>query len=478
MRIDALIAQPRFAHADWGIDVVSLDSGKTLYTHHAGKLFVPASNAKLYTAALALDALGVDARFTTTLYATALPIAAGTLNGDLILYGRGDPSLGEPEISPDWADRLAAALAAHGVRRVRGDLIADDTFFSGTQIGNGWEANDLQTWFAAPATALSVQGNLIHVRVSRDGARCCDVAVDPLASGAHVVDLTQNSVDDGDDNDALGLYRPPGSFTLYASGSLPLATQSKTYVLSAPDPALFTGNLLHDALKQHGIALDGRVRTLHWPQTDTALSRPGIVTIGEIFSPPLSNLIRHMLKHSDNLHAQALLEQVGVKTAQRGVCVDRAQSPRSSADWGLCALRAMLARAGIAPQLATFNEGTGLSRQDLITPEATTRLLAWIARQPFAAKLRDTLPIAGVDGTLRNRMRGTPAANNLQAKTGTLTHAYALSGYVTDASGEHLAFSLMLDHYQRPIGALGRNIPPSPSDDLDAIAAILASASP
>ena len=471
-QIDAFITQPRFAHADWGIDVVDLDSGATLYAHGAQKLFVPASNTKLYTAALALDALGSDARIATTLYATAAPDANGTLDGDLILYGRGDPSLGDAEASPDWAERMAAALATRGVRRMHGDLIADTTYFAGPEFGSGWEAGDLQTWYGAPVSALNAQGNRVRVRVARDSARCCTVAVDPANAGMRVVDLTGDVA--SSDSDTLGLYRPPGSDALYASGSLAAGVAEKHYALSAPDPALFAGTLLRDALTRQGIALDGRVRALHWPQRDPAMSQPGLQNIASIESPPLTDLIRHMLKHSDNLYAQALLLQVGARTAQRGACADRAEAPTTSEGWGLCALRALLARANIDPQLAAFVEGAGLSRQDLVAPAATVHLLAWSARQPWAGVLRDALPVAGVDGTLRHRLRDSVAADNLQAKTGTLSHAYALSGYVTDAAGAHLAFSLMLDHYQRPVDALGRDVPPSPSSDLDAIATMIA----
>ncbi|MDQ2972240.1 MAG: D-alanyl-D-alanine carboxypeptidase/D-alanyl-D-alanine-endopeptidase [Pseudomonadota bacterium] len=475
-RIDAFIAQPRFAHADWGIDVVSLDNGKTLYAHAADKLFVPASNAKLYIVALALDTLGAYARITTSLYATTASGADGTLAGDLILYGRGDPSLGGPETSPDCANRFAAALAARGIRRVDGDLVADDTFFQGPSIGSGWEANDLQSWFAPPASALSVHGNVLQVRVARDGVRCCEVAVDPPDSGMQIVNQTANAATN--DEDALGLYRAPGADTLYVYGALPSGVTTKTYVVSAPDPALLAGNLLRDALKQHGIALDGHVRVVHWPQADSAVTTPGTVTLAVIASPPLRDLIRHMLKYSDNLYAQTLLLQVGAHAAQRGICADRATPPRSSEGWGACALRAMLARAGIAPEDATFEEGSGMSRKDLVTPAATVRLLAWIARQSFASVLNDALPVAGVDGTLAHRLLGTFADNNLRAKTGTLTHVYALSGYLTNARGEHLAFSLMLDRYQRPTDTLGRTVAPSPTDDLDAITVMLAGSSP
>jgi D-alanyl-D-alanine carboxypeptidase/D-alanyl-D-alanine-endopeptidase (penicillin-binding protein 4) len=464
--IDTYISQPRFAHAQWGIDVVSLDSGKTLYRHDADALFLPASNAKLYTSALALQTLGPDARFSTTLYATAAPRADGTLDGNLILYGGGDPSLGNPEASPDWAGRLAAALAERGVHRVRGNLIADDTYFAGPLFGDGWEAFDLQTDYGAQAGALGARNNVVHVKVARDGPRCCSVSVDPSDAGMRVVNLTGGTA-------PLSLYRPPGSEVLYASGSLRANQPRGSYALSTPDGALFAGNLLRDALAQQGITLDGSVRALHWPETDAALANHPVAIAG-ITSPPLSQLLVHMLKHSDNRYAQMLLQQVGVATARTGVCEDRAEPPQTSADWGACAMRAFLARIGIGNDEAMFNDGSGLSREDLVTPAATVKLLTWIARQPFANALRDALPVAGIDGTLRYRMRGSAAADNVQAKTGTLTHVYTLSGFVTDAAGERLAFSLMLNRYQRPTDAFGRNVQPSPQSDLDALATMLA----
>lgn len=469
-RIETFIAQPRFAHADWGISVVSLDTGRTLYAHDADKLFVPASNAKLYTAALAFSNLA-DAQIGTTLYATAAGQPDGTLNGDLVLYGGGDPSLGDAQVSPDWADQLAVSLANQGVRRVHGDLIADATYFRGPPLGSGWEADDLQTWYAAPASALGAQENVARVQVARADGHCCAITLQPEDAGLRVVNLTR---DEDGDRDTLNLYRPPGSDIMYASGGLPAAVQARTFVVSVNDPALFAGNLLRDALAKHGIALDGQVRALYWPNaTSEMIHAAGMHAVGTIPAPPLADLIRHMLKDSDNLYAQMLLQQVGTRAAYTGTCQDRAEPPLTSEGWGLCAIRAMLARIGIQNEDATFEEGSGLSRKDLVAPAATTTLLAWVARQPFASAFEDALPIAGVDGTLEHRFVGTPAAGNLRAKTGTLTHAYALSGYVTDAAGEHLAFSIMLDHYQRPTDALGRNIPPSPTADLDAVATMI-----
>src|SRR5262249_44229879 len=158
-------------------------------------------------------------------------------------------------------------------------------------------------------SALSAQGNVLRVRVARQGAVCCAVSIDPpsSATGMRIENLTGAPDAAHAGGDTLGLYRPPGSGTLYASGSLPAGVNSHVYTLSAPDPAMLAGTLLRDALQRAGIVLDGSVRALHWPQRDTALTQPGTQRIASIDSPPLSEMLMHMLKHSDNLYAQVLL---------------------------------------------------------------------------------------------------------------------------------------------------------------------------
>ncbi|MGH8116286.1 MAG: D-alanyl-D-alanine carboxypeptidase/D-alanyl-D-alanine endopeptidase [Rhodanobacteraceae bacterium] len=468
-QIDAYIDQPQFARADWGIAVRSLDTGDVLYARNADRLFVPASNVKLFTTALALAKLGGATRIATTLYATSTRVdARGTLHGDLILYGRGDPSLGLKDISPDWADRFAAALAQRGIKRIDGNLIADATYFSGTPVGAGWEANDLQTWFGAVPSALDVDGNLIRVEVTREGRRCCSVSVTPGAAGVRVVNLAGNTT-----RDPLGLYRPVGSSTLYAIGQLPAGTRRHTYALSMPDPALAAGNLLREALARRGIMLAGTVTPVRWPQSDAALTRPETVAIASIDSPSIAQLVDHTLKDSDNLFAQSLLLQVGVMAAQRNDCT-RSTPPDTSAGWALCALRGLVNQAGIPPDAVLLDEGSGLTRRDLVTPNAFVQWLAWSSTQPWGPDLRAALPVAGVDGTLEFRFRDGNATGNLQAKTGTLSQNYTLAGFVTDAAGEHLVFSLMLNRYPR--WEVAREYPeaPSPTRALDAIARILA----
>lgn len=473
-RIEAYIAQDRFATAKWGISVVSLDSGRELYGHNANKLTIPASNAKLYTGALALSTLGTAHRIRTTLYATAAP-RAGRINGDLILYGRGDPTLGtgsDRQTPQAWADHLAQALARRGVRTVTGALVADDTYFSGPAIPLGWEARDLQSWFSPPVSALTVQGNMFLLRVGPNRGLCCNVDTTPAMPGMQIVNLTQTDPNAGYGD--LGIYRPPGADKLFVYGAMRPAAKTRRFALAAPDPALMAGELLQEALVRHGITVQGGVRALHWPRRDEAIGAPGTVKLADVQSPRLDDIVEHALKHSDNLYAQLLLLQAGVHMETGGSCPDRTSAPRTTGGWGTCAMRAMLRRAGIARDQADLEEGSGLSRKDLVTPRATTRLLSWAAHQPFAATYHDALPVAGEDGTLVRRMRHTRAAGNLHAKTGTLRHSYTLSGYVTAASGERLAFSLMLDNYVRPTTATGQRTGPSPQHDLDAIAVMLA----
>jgi D-alanyl-D-alanine carboxypeptidase/D-alanyl-D-alanine-endopeptidase (penicillin-binding protein 4) len=301
---------------------------------------------------------------------------------------------------------------------------------------------------------------------------CCEVRTTPAMPGLKVVNLTQTdpAAAWGD----LGIFRPAGSTRLFVYGAMRPHVKTRRFVLASPDPARMAGDLLEEALVRQGIRIDGGVRVLHWPKHDDAIGAPGTVEMASIRSPQVKDIVHHALKHSDNLYAQLLLLDAGSRFARRGKCPDRSSAPRTTAAWGLCAMRAMLTRIGIDRYHARFEEGSGLSRKDLVTPRATTQLLAWAARQSFAKAFRDALPVAGVDGTLKYRMRRSTAADNVHAKTGTLRYSYALSGYVTTKDGRRLAFSLMLDRYARPTTVTGSHTRPSPQHDLDTIATILA----
>lgn len=471
-RIDAYISQPRFSAAAWGIKIMSLDSGRTIYAHNPDKLMTPASTGKLYTAALALSTFGAKYRVPTSLFASARPQRTGTLDGDLILYGYGDPTLGIAGRT-GWDDQLAAALGKHGVRRVHGDLIADDSYFATPPIGSGWEAGDLQTWFAAPASTLSVAENIVRVTIGPgkavgDPAR---IAFEPDLAALPLVNQLR-TVARGTRTD-INLYRAPGSPQLHVFGSIVQSTNQRNYRISIADPARLAGDFLRAALVRHGIDFDGEVRTVHWPREGGPFDPEAVEHIADVWSPPLGDIVHSGLKRSQNLYLQNLLLMVGAKAAYDNRPEDGSAPPfRSSEAWGTRAMKAWLDRIGAPDSVVLMEEGAGLSRKDLTTPAALTGLLIHAARQPWGAVIRDALPSAGVDGSLIGRMRNTAAQGKVHAKSGSMRYTEALAGYVTTAAGEHLAFALMLNNYHPPKRHGNGRV--RGRDALDAIAILLA----
>ena len=489
-RIAAHIAQPRFAPAAWGVKVVSLDSGKTIFEHNAGKYFNPASNAKLYTAALALDRLGADYRIRTSLYSAARPDGAGALKGDLIVYGRGDPTMTASLNEGDYfkgLEPLAQQLANAGVRRVEGDIIGDESYFATPPIGSGWEWDDLQEYYGAEVSALTVNDNALDLFVKpadRVGLPC-RVTTGPSVSFVTLMNRTQTAPKGAEAR--VVVYRPVGENVVYVSGRLPADSKGYRGSVAVHNPAALFAHLFKEALARRGITVTGRARTIDWKYREvTPVDFAKLVELGFVESPPLKDIVRETLKPSQNLYAQLLLLQVGARrvpgsqssvdpsvnsTAKPSNLVTGSQAPDTqltTEQLGVQTLGEFLAEAGVKNGDVLLEEGSGLSRKDVITPNATIALLTHMSRHRCGEVYRAGLPIAGVDGTLQNRMKGTAAAGNARAKTGSLRYVYTLSGYVTTAAGERLAFSIMLNNYYNA----DQTSPPR--NDIDAIVVMLA----
>lgn len=449
-RIDAHVDAPRFAAASWGIQVVSIDSGRTLYERDANTLLVPASTAKLFTGALALDTFGAGYRVPTRLLATARPARDGSLRGDLLLQGRGDPTLGT-DLNPDWADRLADALRKAGVRTVEGDLVADATWFAAPAYGGGWEAADLQSWFGAPASALAVNENVVRLYV-KPGPRLGGPATlrfePPWLGQAFEVDNGLRTVAPPQRSD-ISLVRRPGERRLAAFGPVSTRAAEAEYRLSLPDPALMAGYALQRALGDYGIEVKGRLRSLAWPQHDEARDPARVWTAAEVLSPPLEDVLRRGFKVSQNLYLQNLLLMVGAATAAPA---DDAPF-RSTEQWAQVAMNRYLGRLGIAPEAARVEDGAGLSRRNLVTAAAFVKLLLAHADGADKRAFREALPEAGVDGTLASRLRDGAAKGKVFAKTGAMANVASLVGYAVTARGERVAFALILDNYVRTADA-------------------------
>jgi len=443
-RLRAHVTQPRFARAHWGIHLVSLETGRVLFTANADKWFVPASTAKLFTGALALDVLGPDFRSRTSLYAAARPGAHGTLRGDLRLYGRGDPGFLVGAVGGDWDRALAPLVEAAvraGLKQVQGGLVADASYFRGPPVGSGWEHDDLTWYYGAEVSALSLNNNAIEV-VARPAARAglpAEVFLYPSTAFVSVSNRLLTVVAGGPRR--VNLWREARANVVHARGTLPLDAGRVSVTVAVREPARWFGEEFKRALGRRGITVRGPVRVLEAPpESAGAAATHGWIELGGCDSAPLRELLPRMLKPSQNLHAQLWLLQAGATLAPAG-------PEETSEQAGRRAMNAFLVRAGIPAGEVRLEEGSGLSRHNVITPRALVRLLEFMARHPHAEVFRAALPVAGVDGTLRLRLRGTPAEGNLRAKTGSLDLVSTLAGYVTSAAGEPLVFALLLNQY-------------------------------
>ena len=473
-RIEEIAHQPALEPGFFAVKIVSLDTGRVIFEQNANKFVRPASNMKLYTVAAALDRLTPDYHFMTSVYAKE-KVDDGKIKGDLIIYGRGDPSFAARFNNGDYfkgINDLADRVVAAGVKRIKGDLVGDESYFNGAPLGSGWEWEDLQWSYGAQVSALTVNDNAIDLTV-KPGERVGAPAVISTGPPATFMTISNRATTSarGSKSD-LQLYRGLGANTLEVSGSLPLGDNGFSGSVAIPDPALAFVSMLRDALIKRGVKIDGRTRTVDARSGTSTLPNPLVVTaqppnglpqplpfeIASMQSPPFNLIAAHTLKPSQNLYTELILRTLGTP---------RISPTQTNEEAGLIIVRNFLRQAGVPESDLALNDGSGLSRNDMITANASVQLLTFMSRHRYFAQFRDALPIAGVDGTLRTRMRGTPAEGNLRAKTGSLSSVASLSGYVTTAAGEHLAFSMMLNNYP-DAGALRR-------DSIDAIAILLAS---
>jgi D-alanyl-D-alanine carboxypeptidase/D-alanyl-D-alanine-endopeptidase (penicillin-binding protein 4) len=474
-RIEQIVRQPALEPGFFAVKIASLDSGQIVFEQDANKFVRPASNMKLYTVATAFDRLTPDFHFITSVYAKEKP-DDGKVKGDLVIYGRGDPSLAARFNDGDYfkgINELADRIVAAGVKRVKGDLVGDESYFNGAPLGSGWEWEDLTWSYGAPVSALNINDNALDLNVKpadRVGAPVSVTTGPPAASFVTILNHATTSERGSRSN--LRIYRGLGANTIELSGTLPLGDAGFVGGVAIQDPALAFVTMLRDALMKRGVKVDGRVRTINWrtggsivpaANAGEAPALPAPVEIASLQSPSFSVVAAHTLKPSQNQYTELILRTLGRTQA----VANNSGRTRDDEDAGLEVVRTFLRQAGIGDSDVALNDGSGLSRNDLISANTTVQLLTFMTKHKYFEQFREALPIAGVDGTLRTRMRGTPAEGNLRAKTGSLSSVASLSGYVTTAGGEHLVFSMMLNNY--PDAAAVRR------DSIDAIAVLLAS---
>ncbi len=464
--IEAMLDDPEAAHGFWGVYAVSLDSGRPLVAFNSDKLFAPASDAKLFTTAAVFGLIGPDYRFKTTVETMGTLDKYGRLDADLVLVGRGDPNLSgrtlpysmhtERKAPPiQVLQQLADQLVQHGLKYVDGDIVADDSYFVWERYGEGWSQDDLAREWGAPVSALTINDNVIFVNImpaDRPGERAF-LNVTPFPGYYKIENRVITTP--GSEPRVVSINREPGSNQLTFWGTIPQDDPGFGEALAIEDPADFSARLFRELLEERGVTIYGHARTRHTElaatQTFSVTSmasgggdstRPPIPTplvLASYQSQPLVQDLRVINKVSQNLHAELMLRLLGKEKGNSG-----------SIEGGLEVLRGFLVNAGIKADQFAFYDGSGLSREDLVTPQAIVTMLGYSAKQPWGKAYRDTLPVAGVDGSLADRFRNTVGAGVVRAKTGSLTHVYTLAGYATTRSGDHIAFSIMTNNNNMP----------------------------
>ncbi len=450
------ISQPRFAQAHWGVVVASLDTGKILFEHDSDKLMIPASNAKLFTGALALDRLGADYRIKTSILAPAKPGINGEIVGDLVIYGRGDPTLSARYHSGNHAkvmQPLVNALADAGIKRIQGDLVGDSTYFQSPPFGDGWAWDDSVWAYAPVVSALCLEDNAtgILVKPGKQAGTACQVITRPncLVIQNRTLTLPEGAAS------TLELRRSPNQSEIWITGGLPVGGSSYSEAFAVPNPPLWFMTELEHALAQRGIVVAGRTRIID--TRDSASSN--LVEIAHVLSPPLREIVKETLKSSQNLGAQLLFLQTGAfVSGNKGQSAERAAQAE---------MRKFLRDLGIKPGTVYLKEGTGLSSACQVAPTAAVGLLTAMTRHKNADAFVDSLPISSVDGTLADRFKGTIAEKRIRAKTGTKEFISAISGYAVTLSNERLVFSVMLNSYKDPSGTH------TPREETDALVRML-----
>jgi serine-type D-Ala-D-Ala carboxypeptidase/endopeptidase (penicillin-binding protein 4) len=502
--INAIVSQPPLERAHWGIDVRELDSGKVIYSLNPEQLFLPASNTKLFTTAAALATAGPDYRFRTTVEAEGKIDGQGRLLGDLVIMGRGDPNISgrtlpyalKTQRTPPHTqifEEMADQVARNGLKIVDGDLIGDDTYYAFERYAEGWALDDLQWSDGAPVSALTFNDNVVFVNIlpgEQPGDKAL-ITVEPETGYYELDNRIVTSAVGGAKR--IGIHRDPGSKKIVLWGSLPLGDAGMKEPLAIEDPAEFVAQLFRTLLERRGITVRGKARARHGesaqffdsiqppplmlptpgidnpaaqaqvgsaPQNNSLSSTPLSSTpaqhapdadqpsttlpsankvLAEHFSTPLLDDIRVINKTSQNLHAELALRLVGKLRGSGG-----------SFEGGIAAVKQFLVQAGLKEDAFTFLDGSGLSRRDLVTPAATVQLLQYAARQPWGAVFEESLPVGGVDGSLADRFQNTPAAGKVHAKTGSLSHVNALSGYGQTQAGKRFVFSIFCNNHNLP----------------------------
>src|SRR5712691_8401060 len=439
VRAETLLGTGPTSKGEWGLLIVDAESGETLYEQNADKYFLPASNMKLFTTALALAKLGPEYRFHTTLETRGTISSEGVLSGDLALVGRGDPNLSNRKFPYELKEEfdgppekglveLADALVAKGVKEISGDVVGDESYFPRESYPNGWEIGDMVWEYGAAISAIVVDDNTVTLTLTpgEQAGNPVQAVVTPVTPDFMVEnDVTTSEVGVKSD---LTLTRDPGGNLVVVKGTLPAKSGARKSVLAVEEPARHAAATLKRLLEERGVKLGGVERARH----DGGEMSGDPAVLAEHVSVPLGDSVKLVNKISQNLHSEMLLRTVARQKGMWATPDDLMKIPAEFYE-----------AAGIAPGDVIQTDASGLSRHDLVTPRAIVTLLGFAQKQAWFGPYYASLPVAGVDGTLEDRMKITLATGRIHAKTGSVEHVRTLSGFAETPGGRRLIFSFL-----------------------------------
>ncbi len=447
-RISQRLDSPPFNRNLWGVVVTDLD-GRVLYRRNADRLFIPASNTKLVVAAVAAALLPPDWTVTTSVYATG-PVLDGELRGDLVLYGRGDPTFSRRCYGVDTTAvgacvddpaqplrELAGQLRALGIRTVTGQLVGDGSFFDPTLVHPSWEAYDLNWWYAAPVSGLSLNDNSLDLTYGPGPAIGAPVEITFAPDYGDVTLENRTSTSPPGTRRTIDFFRRPGTLDLWAEGTLALDSGRRTEYFALPDPNRFAAQAFRRVLADSGISITGP--TVSTVDSMLYIGARATTPVAEVASRPLTDWIFPILNTSQNFFAEMLLKQLGKQFGSAGSWQEGLEVER----------RFLIDSVGIDSTQFSLRDGSGLASSNLMTPAALARLLAFIRRHPHSATFTAALPQSGRRGSLKNRFLGTPLEGRVSAKTGSISRVNSLSGYIETPRGRPLVFAVLANNHAR-----------------------------
>ena len=438
-KVDAIANRAEFSRSRWGILIQPLSSTATLYSRDAAQYFIPASNVKLLTTAAALQKLGADFRIKTSVYSGE--------NGSLYVAGRGDPSIAEAQLKS-----LAQQLKQRGISQVN-QLIGDDSYFQGNAVNPNWEWEDAQAGYGAPINSLIFNQNAIELLLSPQalGQPLKVTFAEPKLTNQW--QILNNSVTVAqNESEFIAVGREFDRSAIRVSGQLRVGAASEPAYVAVVNPANHFMQQFQQVLAAEGIPVKQALVSSNFPNYNQELAT--------VESPPLAQLVKETNRESNNLYAEVLLRLLGKATGKMPVpqtvtgkmpvpqedLTGKMPLPQEdTSEIGLKELKTVLTQLGVNPNSYKLADGSGLSRHNLISPEALVQTLRLMANSPAASVYRASLPVAGESGTLKNRINITPNRVILQAKTGTLSGVSALSGYIEVPNYEPLVFSIIVN---------------------------------